>query len=178
MRLIIFLCFVKDGLLVVEMAIHPGLILLLISRSSKDVQNCAYSPCLFFISGLLVQRREADFKEKWALQDEARRRRDMFSAHWLHHQWRRRQLYHHGRQPPGGDAGLHAVPHSEEGAVDIIVNKPWEVQVTKGCWGKWMRSIETVCNQNTGSQFTRLVSRWWVTPLFSLCQRTLVLSIH
>ena len=146
MRLIIFLCFVKDGFLVVEMAIHPGLTLLLISWSSKDVQNRAYSPWLFFISGLLVQRREADFKEKWALQNEARRRRDMFPAHWVHHRWRRRQLYHHGRQPPGGDARLRAVRHSEEGAVDVNVDRPWEVQVAKDCWGKWMRSAETVCD--------------------------------
>lgn len=117
----------------------------LITRSSKDVQNCAYSPCLLFISGLLVQRRKQISKRNEHFKMSGKETGHVLYFLWLHHRWRQRQLYHHGSQPPGGDTGFHAGLHSEEGAVDIIVNKPWKVQVTKDCWGKWSRALR-LCN--------------------------------
>lgn len=56
-------CFIRDGALV-EMTISPCLTLLPTSSSSKDVQNSVCSPRLTLIAGLLVQRWEADIKEK------------------------------------------------------------------------------------------------------------------
>lgn len=135
-------CCIRDGALV-EMAISPCLILLPISLSSKDVQNSICSPWLSFLAGLLVQRWEADFKEKWALQNEARRRWDVLSAHRLHHQWWRWQLHYHGCQPPGGEAGFCAVLHPEEGALDVIVN---ETLRSASYWGLLRKMNEKHCD--------------------------------
>lgn len=53
------------------------------------------------VTGLLVQGRQTDLQEERALQDQPRRRRDLFPAHRGGLVGRRWQLHHHGEQPRG-----------------------------------------------------------------------------
>lgn len=150
------------------------LTLLPTSLSSKDVQNSVCSR-LSFIAGLLVQRWEADFKEKWALQNEARRRWDVLSAHRLHHRWWWWQLHYHGCQPPGGEAGFCAVLHWGR---STWCHCEWDLEkcqllriAEENEWGALWLCV-------TRAQLKRPVSHGWVTQVLGLCQRTLEISVH